>query len=302
MAEQVAANADVVLEGSTPPAVPPTPVVDENGNVVATPPVETPVVETVTSTDLDAIISDDGSGAKPKDAKSRIQQLVAKSKKDAEDAAYWRGVAEGRVATAPPTPPVEEPPVVQAGPPTRPDISQFEKLEEYEAAQEKFIIDAAAWQVQENNRKEADRKKAVEVTEKWVGKVAEASKKIADFDRVVGNPALTFPPIAQILIKESDVGPEMAYYLGTHLDEYRRIIALPNHIMAKEIGKLEVKMAAATAETPPENRNVVSQAPAPISTVTPTGAVTVDEQELPMEEFVARRNKMEMARRRGVAA
>ena len=81
MAEQVAANADVVLEGSTPPAVPPTPVVDENGNVVATPPAETPVVETVTSTDLDAIISDDGSGAKPKDAKSRIQQLVAKSKK-----------------------------------------------------------------------------------------------------------------------------------------------------------------------------------------------------------------------------
>ena len=63
-------------------------------------------------------------------------------------------------------------------------------------------------------------------------------------------------------IRSSDVGPELAYYLGTNPKDAERISRLTPLAQAKEIGKIEAKLAS----DPPMKRT--TSAPAPISPVT----------------------------------
>jgi hypothetical protein len=63
-------------------------------------------------------------------------------------------------------------------------------------------------------------------------------------------------------IRASDIGPEVAYYLGTNVKETERIARLPPILQAKEIGKIEAKLA----DNPPVKRS--TSAPAPITPVT----------------------------------
>jgi hypothetical protein len=63
-------------------------------------------------------------------------------------------------------------------------------------------------------------------------------------------------------IQSSDVGPEIAYYLGSNPKDADRISRLPALAQAKEIGKIEAKLAS----DPPVRRT--TSAPAPISPVT----------------------------------
>jgi hypothetical protein len=66
-------------------------------------------------------------------------------------------------------------------------------------------------------------------------------------------------------IRGSDIGPDLAYYLGSNPQEAHRISQLPAYLQAKEIGKLELKLES----NPPAKRT--SSAPAPINPITPTG-------------------------------
>jgi hypothetical protein len=63
-------------------------------------------------------------------------------------------------------------------------------------------------------------------------------------------------------IQSSDVGPELAYYLGSNPKEADRISRMTPFSQAKEIGKIEAKLA----DNPPVKRT--TSAPAPISPVT----------------------------------
>jgi hypothetical protein len=63
-------------------------------------------------------------------------------------------------------------------------------------------------------------------------------------------------------IRSSDIGPELAYYLGTNPKDAERISRLAPLAQAKEIGKIEAKLAS----DPPMKRT--TSAPAPISPVT----------------------------------
>ena len=62
-------------------------------------------------------------------------------------------------------------------------------------------------------------------------------------------------------IRESDLGPELAYHLGTNPKEAERISKLAPFLQAKEIGRIEAKLA----DAPPVKKT--SSAPAPISPV-----------------------------------
>jgi hypothetical protein len=63
-------------------------------------------------------------------------------------------------------------------------------------------------------------------------------------------------------IQSSDVGPELAYYLGSNPKEADRISRMTPLSQAKEIGKIEAKLVSA----PPMKKT--TSAPAPISPVT----------------------------------
>jgi hypothetical protein len=63
-------------------------------------------------------------------------------------------------------------------------------------------------------------------------------------------------------IQSSDVGPELAYYLGSNPKEADRISRMSPLSQAKEIGKIEAKLVS----SPPVKRT--TSAPPPISLVT----------------------------------
>ena len=96
-------------------------------------------------------------------------------------------------------------------------------------------------------------------------KEEDARGKYEDFEQVAYNPKLPITDVMAQTIQAAENGPDIAYYLGTNPKEADRIARLTPILQAKEIGKLEAKVAS----EPVTKRT--SSAPAPISPVTARG-------------------------------
>ena len=92
-----------------------------------------------------------------------------------------------------------------------------------------------------------------------------ARDKYDDFQQVAYNPKLPITEVMAESIQSSDIGPDVAYYLGSNPKEAERISRLAPIVQAKEIGRIEAKLAAE-----PPSAKKTSSAPAPISPVTPS--------------------------------
>ena len=100
------------------------------------------------------------------------------------------------------------------------------------------------------------------LVEAYHEKEEEARGKYDDFEQVAYNPNLPVTDVMAQSIQASDVGPDIIYYLGSNPKESARIANLSPILQAKEIGKIEAKLAA----DPPVRKT--STAPAPIAPVT----------------------------------
>ena len=100
----------------------------------------------------------------------------------------------------------------------------------------------------------------------------EARIKYDDFEQVAYNPKLPVTNVMAETIQSSEIGAEVAYYLGSNPKEAERISRMTPLSQAKEIGKIEAKLVSA----PPVKKT--TSAPAPILPVTArsTGAATYD--------------------------
>ena len=92
-------------------------------------------------------------------------------------------------------------------------------------------------------KREADRER-MSVIEAYQDREEDARAKYEDFEQVAYNPALPITNAMAETIQSSDIGPELAYYLGSHPSEASRISRLSPILQAKEIGKLEAKIAS----------------------------------------------------------
>ena len=141
---------------------------------------------------------------------------------------------------------------------TPPTQDQFESPEAYaEALAERKAQELLA-------RRDAERQQA-EVLESYHELEEEARNKYDDFEQVAYNPRLPVTQVMAQTIQASEVGPEIAYFLGSNPKEADRISRLTPFLQAKEIGKIEAKLA----DNPPVKKS--SSAPAPIAPVTPRG-------------------------------
>lgn len=138
-----------------------------------------------------------------------------------------------------------------------PPMDQFQSPEAYaEALATKKAEELLA-------QREAQRQRA-EVMEQYSEREEEARTKYEDFDSVAYNPRLRITDVMAQTIQASEVGPDVAYYLGTNPKEAERISKLSPFLQAKEIGRVEAKLAA--NPTPVQK---TSSAPPPIAPVTP---------------------------------
>ena len=110
-------------------------------------------------------------------------------------------------------------------------------------------------------RREQARQQA-ELLESFHEREEEARVKYDDFEQVAYNPKLPITDAMAQTIQASEVGPDIAYYLGSNPKEAERISRLSALMQAKEIGKIESKLA----DSPPVKKT--SNAPAPIAPVT----------------------------------
>lgn len=141
-------------------------------------------------------------------------------------------------------------PVVEAKPVGKPTRQQFANAE--------GVVNDEAWadavsdwnfdrKMSERSKtdQEAKSRQAQQTAEREYQKRADvAREKHEDFDDVVTDPGLPITDAMAFEIRNSELGPDIAYYLGTHKKEADRIARLHPLTQAKELGKIEAKLAS----------------------------------------------------------
>ena len=92
-----------------------------------------------------------------------------------------------------------------------------------------------------------------------------ATERYADFKQVAYGDHVRITQVMADTIRSSEVGPDVAYYLGSNPSEASKIADLPPFLQAKEIGRLEAKLLS----NPPVKKT--TSAPPPIAPVTARG-------------------------------
>jgi hypothetical protein len=204
----------------------------------------------------------------------RIDEVTAQKYEAQRLAEYYKGLAEGRTVQQPQTPQTVGPP----------QLEQFETYDDYEEAKIAFYVKQGLEQA-----KQQEQRQALARTHEERENAFRATKP--DFDSVVRDPNLPITPIMAEVIRESDLGPEVAYHLGTNHSEAQRIAALSPARQAVEIGKIE----AALTKAPITPAKPIP--PAPPQTVGGVSAgLKKSMEEMSYAEFVAMREAEEKTR------
>ena len=143
-------------------------------------------------------------------------------------------------------------------PKEKPVQDQYQSVEDYAEA-------LALHKAEELLKNRQLQQRQMETIRAYEDREEEAIEKYPDFKQVVYNDSLAISDVMADTIRASDIGPDIAYFLGNNPDQARRIFGLPAHLQAKEIGKIEARLEA----NPPAKKT--SNAPAPINPVTPKG-------------------------------
>lgn len=136
-----------------------------------------------------------------------------------------------------------------------PPADQFESVDAYAQA----LAEKKAQELLQ--QREIERQQA-QLLESYAEREESARDKYEDFESVVYNPNLRVTTVMAQTIQASDIGPDIAYHLGSNPKEANRIASLPPFLQAKEIGKIEAKLA----DNPPVVRKP-TKAPDPIAPV-----------------------------------
>ena len=215
---------------------------------VVEPVAEVPAPEPVVTATPDPEVSKPDETPPPKTFTQEELDAVV-SKRLAREQRKWE--REQRLhAPVAPTPPAEIPP-----------IDQFQSPEAYAEA-------LATKKAEEMIAQREAQKQQAEVLEGYHEREEEARGKYEDFEQVAYNPNLKITQAMAQTIQASDMGPDVAYYLGTNPKEAERISRLAPFVQAKEIGRIEAKLAA-----DPTPVKKTSSAPPPIAPVTPRSNV-----------------------------
>lgn len=226
---------------------------------------------------------------KPEQTKA-VKELIAQRKKRQiaeQEAAYWRGVAEAATKKEQVTPqPQQQNP---DGAPVEPDPNQFSDFDTYERAKEKYLVDRAKYEFKLEMKAEQEKQKAQVLQTSFQQKIEEAARADEEFAEIVMDKTLPVSPQMLRVIQEADYPVELLKWLSENRQEATKLYHLDPIAVTRELVKIETKLTAKPAQPNPPKK--VSQAPAPIPTVTPAGATIVDEDDLPIEEYHRRRTK-----------
>lgn len=225
----------------------------------------------------------------------RIDKLNARTSAAKQEADYWKSVALKQGADASKGAPQVEKTVTKE-PEGKPNQDKFETNAEY--------VDALTdWKLEQRDkareeRETRDRVKSEQATvfKSHTERVEAFSKKTSDFMDVLEEVEdVSMSPAVQQILVESDNGPELMYELAKNREEFERINKLTPLAAARELGRIESKLAAQAApKTDPKKITKAPQPPTPINAS--GGSAEKDPSEMPYQEFKKWR-KAQLSRR-----
>ena len=193
----------------------------------------------------------------------------------------------------------EPKPVIQTATeePVMPKLEDYDSTDAYHEEMSKYSRNMINYEIDRRDKthaeaatqtqKEEQRYKSIDNFET---KSDEYRKKNpdSDFDEVAKSPEALMiygrNSDVAMMVQDSDVGPELAHYLGSNIGVLDEIATMSLRDAAREIGKLEAKIEQSGGIKP----RAVSQAP---NTITPVGGgqgvVTKDPSDMTDDEFIA---------------
>lgn len=184
---------------------------------------------------------------------SRFDELTKHRREAERDRDYWRELAM-RNAERPE-------PKVQVDSDKARSLSDFEfdegKYQTYLFTEaEKRAVAAAERRLQEQADQESKARKQTE----FERRESKFAKSVEDYHEVTRDSSLPISAAMAEVIADSEDGPALAYYLGKNIAIAEQISRLPPLGAARELGRIEVKLAA---EREKAKEKPVSKAPPP---------------------------------------
>ena len=172
-------------------------------------------------------------------------------------------------------------------PSTAPRMEDFTDVQEYAKAYANFEKENALKDYERKQRETVFQTRQAKLAQDWEARTAKATSKYEDFEEIVGELKPTTP--WAVAIMRSENGEDVAYHLGKHPQEARKILALEPEDQFLEIGRLSARLA--NVETKPKT---ASNAPKPITPVQTEAKPSGDEirENQPFEEYRKVGNKM----------
>lgn len=246
-------------------------------------------------------------GSQPtKENKVDVKELIAERKKKQEarqEAAYLKGQLDALKQSQVKPEPVAQQPTFSAGAPVEPVSDSFDTWEAFEKSHARWVIDVAKFEMrqeqiaeQRNQRLTVQQKEQQKLRDTFESKMEKAAETDPSILTLLEDDTLPVHKSALDIIYESDVPAELLKALNKDRKEATRIFHLfnSNPIMAaREMGKLESRLQNAPKAEPPKR---VSAAPEPIKPIKGSGSGLVDDANLPIDQWIARRNKSEFGR------
>jgi hypothetical protein len=184
----------------------------------------------------------------------------------------------------------------KSDPAGKPSPDSFETHAEYVEALTDWKIEErerVARETAARSKLETEQKSLMSAHSERVKSFAEKTEDFQDVLRSVDDVRIS-PTVAELLVS-SDNGPELMYELAKNRAEYERINALNPLAAARELGKLDAKLAAIKAPaSEPKEPKTITKAPKPIAPVSGKGGVvekSIHDPNLSQREYEALRAK-----------
>lgn len=171
----------------------------------------------------------------------------------------------------------------------KPQKDDFDEEDDYIEALTDWKIDNRFKESREKSTKEIEEneeKDSMLETYNGLDEIMEnGNDKYDDFDKLVLDEDLVLSSVIAQVALDTESPEEVIYYLASNPEESRRISKLDPIRVAKEIGKLEVKLFSKEAEKPKPKKQ--SKAPAPITPVRTDGITDKDPNKMNAKEYRA---------------
>ena len=270
-------NVETTLGEIGTPPVPP----EDSGQVPAEAEGEESATSTPTETPPEQ--TEKLKGAEPSGAEKRIKQLVAQNREMERQLAYLKGAVE-----------TIRQPQAQApvGPPT---LEQFDyDVEKHQAALRRYDAHQAIVQYEAQKKQQEVASVFMEETKNHQRRMEEAAEIDPDIITIANDPTMKINEAMSIAIIQSPAGPQVIRYLHEHRNEMDKINRMTPYAAMNAINRIETNLTSVPSPEPPKK---ISQAPEPITTVGNKGTPPLDEESLPIKDWIERRNKAQYRRR-----